>query len=982
MIIRNFLLWLIFCLVVVPRATSQTEVGAPLIENFTRKVYGGEDQNFDIIQSKNGWLYVANGAGVLIFDGVRWQTISVEFNAGVLRLAESERGTIYVGGLETLGFLETDESGLTKYQSLLPVTEESVRDFYISTATATIADKAYFVTDKYLLCYDGNDVKKVLDRQGTLADKFVPYQDGLLLVGSGGNYVIDQSGKVTGLDTVLGAQSQQVIGFFFGKWLIKEGAALFWLLDGERLRWPDGNALAAAGWFAIDEVGPGLIAWGSFAQGVYLVDDSGRIQAHLSTEEGLANDRVYRSLVATDGSIWSATDIGLSQFLNPALVSQFSSRNAAKFAIESIARFDDEIHVGRDQGIQILANEKYNSAYKGVFNENFAFSIRNENDELFGACQSGFIVVRDEKLTRIDSKPSRALLQVPGTGHYLVARTQGLDVLSRNGDLFSHEGSLLTELNELRSVVMDKDGKIWVGTFLKGVVGLNLNLDNVSASEYKVYGVEDGLAVLNDNEVFRVRDKVIVAAPGGLKIHNPDSDRFIPYSEFGTDYSNGSHWIYRIAYDDVEDEVWLASYEPAKIIHISGRNSQQVVDDQSFAFMKDRPAYAVYPESNGVVWFGGPEGLVKFDRKHDNRKFNGFQAQVRQLKVRGDSVVREGPFGGEYELPNSLRDVRFEVTANFLYQAEQTEFRYQLVGYDPDWSEWTSEAFKSYTNLSDGSYEFNVIARNVYNELSETNTMIISIAPFWYETKWFSAFLILGLATLVFGSVKYIRERRLLKKAEADARVQAAVIEEQERGLKAVYEATEDERRRIAKDLHDGLGQQLTAIKMGFQRLSVATEDQEVNFLKKLIDETAREARDISHKMMPRSLVELGLVPAIEDMLSKSFRPMDVTYTFEHFNLDERYEERLEITIYRIIQELINNVIKHSEATTVAVQLFKNREQLILVVEDDGRGLKETDQRGNGLLGIKHRLNALNGKVNWSPSPEAGTTATISIPII
>ncbi|MGD1845335.1 MAG: tetratricopeptide repeat protein [Salibacteraceae bacterium] len=239
---------------------------------------------------------------------------------------------------------------------------------------------------------------------------------------------------------------------------------------------------------------------------------------------------------------------------------------------------------------------------------------------------------------------------------------------------------------------------------------------------------------------------------------------------------------------------------------------------------------------------------------------------------------------------------------------------------------------------------------------------------------------ILILVLLSIAGISYYR----LTRSRQKNLLQAAVIEEKERGLEAVFIATEEERKRIAKDLHDGIGQQLSALKMGFRKWiksidqTAATEAQR---LESLMDSTAADTRTISHQMMPRTLTELGLIAAMEETLNNSLGPTAIRFEFEHFNLKERYEERIEIALYRIFQELITNVLRHSEATFTSVQLFQNENDLILLLEDNGRGLTNQPSDGIGLLNIRNRLSGLKGKFNLEPSPDVCTTATVSIRI-
>ncbi len=176
--------------------------------------------------------------------------------------------------------------------------------------------------------------------------------------------------------------------------------------------------------------------------------------------------------------------------------------------------------------------------------------------------------------------------------------------------------------------------------------------------------------------------------------------------------------------------------------------------------------------------------------------------------------------------------------------------------------------------------------------------------------------------------------------------------------------------------------------KMAFQQIAQSVtktnpdKNAEMELLSRIITESAEEFRSISHQMMSRALSELGLIPAIEDMLEKSLSPNNFEYEFEHFGVEDRLPENIEISLFRILQELINNIVKHSKASHVSIQLPKNNHKIIMIVEDNGEGFKSyLKLTGHGLLNIKSRLNTVHGNVNYEPSSGSGTTATIRIPL-
>lgn len=224
------------------------------------------------------------------------------------------------------------------------------------------------------------------------------------------------------------------------------------------------------------------------------------------------------------------------------------------------------------------------------------------------------------------------------------------------------------------------------------------------------------------------------------------------------------------------------------------------------------------------------------------------------------------------------------------------------------------------------------------------------------------------------------------KKSQQQQKLQAAISLEKERGYTSVLHATEEERSRISKDLHDGIGQQLSVLKLGLNALSEKISDNkiksEIEEISASFSESADEVRHISHQMMPRALAEKGLIVATEELLKNAFEHSDMKYQLEYDGIEGRLPESIEISIFRVIQELVNNIIKHAKATQVNVQLVLNKDRLLIFIEDNGKGFDtSTDFQGHGLLNIKSRVDMIHGTVNFEPGPTAGTFVSITIPL-
>lgn len=232
--------------------------------------------------------------------------------------------------------------------------------------------------------------------------------------------------------------------------------------------------------------------------------------------------------------------------------------------------------------------------------------------------------------------------------------------------------------------------------------------------------------------------------------------------------------------------------------------------------------------------------------------------------------------------------------------------------------------------------------------------------------------LLLAIAALWFQR----RQGRL--RSERDA----AVIAEREQGLRAVFEATENERSRLARELHDGIGQQLGGLKHRLEYIRAKHADEQLAEVLAIVDETAGEVRDLAHQMMPRALSRLGLVPALRDLMRSTFEGTGVEATFDHTEIDEHLAPEISTGLYRIAQELLSNIIRHAGASRVDMQLLRNRGMVILMVQDDGIGIgRSPDGRGIGVRSMSHRARALGGTFAIERQEPRGTAATVRIPL-
>ncbi len=237
--------------------------------------------------------------------------------------------------------------------------------------------------------------------------------------------------------------------------------------------------------------------------------------------------------------------------------------------------------------------------------------------------------------------------------------------------------------------------------------------------------------------------------------------------------------------------------------------------------------------------------------------------------------------------------------------------------------------------------------------------------------------------SVALGVLFYHRYR--LKQAEV---LNEAIIKQQQLASKAIIAAEELERQRIARDLHDGIGQMFSAVKMNLSGIADRMHQPDVNEkvllgkTLKLVDESCREVRNISHQMMPNVLLKSGLSMALSAFIDK-IDDSRLKVTLETFGLQQPLPPDIEAVLYRVIQESVNNVIKHAAATTLDIQLDRDDESITVTIEDDGKGFdKEMAFHGEGigLKSVQARVAYLNGKVDYESASGKGTLVAIYIP--
>ncbi len=389
---------------------------------------------------------------------------------------------------------------------------------------------------------------------------------------------------------------------------------------------------------------------------------------------------------------------------------------------------------------------------------------------------------------------------------------------------------------------------------------------------------------------------------------------------------------------------------------------------------------AHYKNQNGELFFGGVNGFNYFypDSVTENKYLP--KAVLTDFKLFDKEYVLDTAIEWKrrIDLSYTQNSISFEFAGLEYTSPEKNQYAYRLVGADNNWVIAGKKRYARYADLQPGNYIFEVKSSNNDGIWSlETVSIAICIQPPFWKTWYFITGSILFFIIIIFITIRYFTA----KKYKLELR---EVQIEQSSRLKAIIETEEKERKRIARELHDGLGQMLSTARLTVSGLEESENEEDKSRIRKslkIIDAACEEVRHISHNMMPGALIQMGLIPALDDLVETINASGQLEVDF-NTNIKEPIGESVEIAIYRIVQEVCNNIIKHAKAKNIGITIFKNIQIIDIEIKDNGIGFSTElidKSMGIGWKNIYSRISSLNGTIKVDSVINKGTTIKIQI---
>ncbi|MVM32307.1 histidine kinase [Spirosoma sp. HMF4905] len=384
--------------------------------------------------------------------------------------------------------------------------------------------------------------------------------------------------------------------------------------------------------------------------------------------------------------------------------------------------------------------------------------------------------------------------------------------------------------------------------------------------------------------------------------------------------------------------------------------------------------------ANGELFFGGVNGFNRFrpDAFHSS-SFNPYvhiySLSINEVPFSTDTYVGEAT---RINLDHTQNTLALEFAALDFFSNGQNNYQYQLTGYDDYWVMAGERNYVRYANLPPGDYTFQVKAANQDGHWSHRiHKLLIHIEPPFWRTISFVLIVILLIVLAVWG---WIRQREnSIRQQEVDR-------------LRLSYDIQEQVKKDIARDLHDEIGTRLATIKLYTTQLTqLAGESPKLSALKStiflLINDTIGDVRNLLRKLNPQTLERHGYVAAVDELFSRISDSGVINAQFILSEITEdtnRFPADTEVMLYRITQELVNNSLKHANATRIELHMVHQPDRIVLIYHDNGLGFNYEQAKkkatGLGISNIESRVALLGGRISWQSKSTHGVQATIEIP--
>ncbi len=658
-------------------------------------------------------------------------------------------------------------------------------------------------------------------------------------------------------------------------------------------------------------------------------------------DKALAESIILPIYQHSNGDVWVGTaGKGVNRLINDQKTTLTKEQGLSNNLVLSIAGTEDYIFIGTANGLDRfnLTSGKIDRHFTkndGLINNSIQALLYDSKKRLWVATRGGGLhIVNGEKVEKI-SLP----VELSSTGFPAVFEDRQGNIWfgSRGGGMVQFDiHSRFTHFNQSKGFNAD----IVYSFFEDGMGGLWMATDKGLYSYYKgQFLLFDKKAGLKFNEVYRLLE---------------DNNGFL--------WLSGNFGLQRIK---------LAELQQYRKEGIKGRTLSvrlfNTIDGMANAEANGGFSPAGWKMKDGNLWFPTVQGIAIVEPQLISEKSHPVTLQLHTFRYGSKELSADE----KITVPAGTNAIEISYSSIDFSKAEDINFYYRLKGLSDEWKPVGNRKVAYYEGLRHGSYTFEVRAEQ-YGQWSPIAAMTFSIAPFFYQSAWFKGGVVLLGAGLICLMVYIQRKKEKEKLLVAKNMVKAQIV------------GQEKERQVIGVELHDNINQQLATVKLylDFARSSEEGRMAMIERSEKVVKGVIDEIRALCKTLTPPTLKDIGLSEALQELVESYtiVEKLNVQYTCTA-SLNT-LEEELQFSIFRMLQEALQNIDKHAQAGNAWIDIHEKEGSITILVKDDGCGYDvKQASKGAGFRNIRNRLEVYNGHMEAHSKPGTGSAIYIKLPL-
>lgn len=778
---------------------SQNITGIPIIINFPKDAYNGGTQNWDIVQDKNGIVYFANNEGLLRFDGTFWKLYPFQNKLIVKCISTAKDNRIYAGGQNDFGYFAPDKNGRLLFTSLKSLLAEADLSFDFIWDIVPFGDDIFFRGRDKVFQYNHKTVKVHKNDNGWL---FLGSHQDKLIAQDGKNKLLEFTGTewkpfLKEAISPLNFLVTSIIPFGTDSSLITTRKGKAYILAHDKVT--DfkfkGDTLSNKLILSAATINEDLVVIGTDLGGCYFVNKKGEVIQNISRKDGLQNNTIISIFRDKRKNLWLGLDNGIDFIaINNAIKHVYPEKLNEGVGYSSII-YKNELYIGTSYGLfktslSSASDEKYtNNLFTFVPNSTGSvWSLTEIDGNLLMANHVGAFVIKKDSAVPINTHTGywnflplkkNKLSTVIIAGSY-----KGIELYEYKNNSFYNLGNLPGFNTAPRSMVIDNNNSVWVGTSFNGVY--KIELDKELKPIYKKYTEKNGLPSLFKNRIFKIKDKIISATEKGIYQYNPDKDLFEPSPYYNNFFKEKD---IRLLKEDDEGNIWFIEAKNVGFLDYSDKKKRLLYfPELDGKIVSGNFLEFIYPYNRYNIFVGSEKGFYQINREDYKKNNKVTQVKIISVGVIGpaDSLLFDGYYANVNEISFQSKNAILKINSSensFHFEYSSPSYSYQssiqysvmLQGFDRQWSSWTRNTQKDYTNLPPGTFTFKVKAKTNLGEESTVDSYTFTILPPWYKTWWaytLYSILFVALIYLLYNEQKKLFLKQQRKHEEEQRRLQ------------------------------------------------------------------------------------------------------------------------------------------------------------------------------------------------------------------